>query len=144
MWPNSKRLLWIRSHLKLLQRPSFCSTKWPLKHWKIYFKKTLKTNYLDFSEKVRKNYNKFVPYYSKTFIRAYLGKFFEYSLRGLYYKTLRIRNVQTPLYASVFVCSNHRYRRRKIDCSSLFIVPATSAAQNSLLFFFFCCGCLQN
>jgi hypothetical protein len=31
----------------------------------------------------------------------------------------------------------HRYRRRKIDCSSLFTVPATSAAQNSLLFFFF-------
>ena len=25
----------------------------------------------------------------------------------------------------------------KIDCSSLFIVPATSAAQNRLLFFFF-------
>ncbi len=31
----------------------------------------------------------------------------------------------------------HRYRRRKIDCSSLFTVPATSAVQNSLLFFFF-------
>ncbi len=31
----------------------------------------------------------------------------------------------------------HRYRRCKIDCSSLFTVPATSAAQNSLLFFFF-------
>ncbi len=31
----------------------------------------------------------------------------------------------------------HRYRRRKTDCSSLFIVPATSAAQNRLLFFFF-------
>jgi len=31
----------------------------------------------------------------------------------------------------------------KIDCSSLFIVPATSAAQNRLLFFFFCCGRLQ-
>ncbi len=35
------------------------------------------------------------------------------------------------------LCAIHRYRRHKIDCSSLFTVPATSAAQNSLLFFFF-------
>ncbi len=31
----------------------------------------------------------------------------------------------------------------KIDCSSSFIVPATSAAQNRLLFLFFSCGRLQ-
>ncbi len=37
----------------------------------------------------------------------------------------------------LFAGWNHRYRRPKIDCSSLFIVPATSAAQNRLLFIFF-------
>jgi hypothetical protein len=64
------------------------------------------------------------------------------------------RQAHTPRQASTHIHThahthkqthvNHRYRRRKIDCSSLFTVPATSAAQNSLLFFFFCCGCLQN
>jgi len=57
------------------------------------------------------------------------------------------RNVPQPLYSKrlvrtveqrLFVLGYYRrYRRRKIDCSSFFTVPATSAAQNSLLFFFF-------
>ncbi len=42
-----------------------------------------------------------------------------------------------PSPSTVPMYFKHRYRRRKIDCSSLFSVPATSAAQNSLLFFFF-------
>jgi hypothetical protein len=53
-------------------------------------------------------------------------------------------SVLAPLNFSIYLSPStvpmyfiHRYRRRKIDCSSLFTVPATSAAQNSLLFFFF-------
>ncbi len=55
------------------------------------------------------------------------------NLSSLYYLDV----YDPPIQIAKWACLLHRYRRRKIDCSSLFTVPATSAAQNSLLFFFF-------
>ncbi len=79
------------------------------------------------------------------FLKFYLANNYKpgHNLRKKNFKAGRHHQICYS-FCNFYVDFYHRYRRRKIDCSSLFIVPATSAAQNSLLFFFFCCSCLQN